>query len=258
MSVTQKKVFSALILLCAVLVFGACSPGSDPVVPTTTVIIKNIPATILNTKYDSIDEAGLATFKVYVQLSSGITANAVSTAMGDVKVKDPEFAILSDDEKTYTVTIPVYRPINNTPPYEEDSLAHKPDLDRPNDSVKWSGVAVVISPEFVENIFDIDSKVGFSSPSSNSTVTFDWKKLMSKKFMDAQKGADGLDNYKRIYGKEDWYDGVVVTDDDIKYTSNHSERPPRAGDEIKKFDPIDVAGQTSPTAFGMFRNPNDN
>lgn len=209
MSLIQKKVFCILILLCTVLVLGACSPDPDPVVPTTTIVIKNIPASILNTKNGSTDITGKPTFKVYVQLSSGITADSVSTAMGDVEVTAAD---KSGD--WVTVTIPVYKPKNNRPATDSLTEAHKPDTTKPNDSTTWSGVAVVISPEAVKDIFDIDCKVGYGSSSSSSTVTFDWTtNLKTKTLMNV--GADGIDNYKRIYGKIGFYDGVVVTDDDV-------------------------------------------
>ena len=256
MNPTQKRYVSGLIISCIVLAMAACSPEPDSIVVTEKIEIRNIPAKIQNTASDDYaSEKGITnttkkdTIKVYVQISEGMKADDVSTAMGDVKVTDTKYSTLSSDGKTYTVTIPLYKPKNNLPPTQEGSLAHIPDKTRPNDSDAWTGIAVVISPEIVNDIFEIDAKAYLGGATTSSTVSFDWESLLSKKTMAMQAGVDGLDNYKRLYGKKDWFDGVVVTDNEVKGTKK------RAGDEIVSYGKPNSKGDKP--AFGMFSDVND-
>ena len=186
MNCIQKKVLSGLIIICAVLVLGACSPEPDKTVPTEVMVITNIPANVLRTEKNSNDTVGRPTFKVYVQLSAGMTASAGYAAMGDVIVSPAEGS-------TVTATITNFiGPDGN-----------------PWKGVNWANQCVVISPQTVDDIFDIDAKAGMSGPTASSTVVLDWNMMFPKTFIKEE-------DYKKLYGKKGetaW--GVIVEDSDI-------------------------------------------
>jgi len=229
---------------------NACSPDADQMAPTETIVITNIPKMIKNTASEAFvkdnpthDNTGeKATYKVHVLISEGITGDDTSVGVGDVIIEDT-----TGDR--VTATIRLYKP------RDVKDESHKPDLSKPYSGTNWSAIAVVISPEYVKDIFDIDCKVSFGGPTDSSVVSYNWADdLQSKKFMDLQKGVDGIDNFKRLYGKIGWSDGVVVTDDDIKKVPcdpciciddtcdcangdpcDECKRPPRAGENINSF-----------------------
>ena len=186
----QKKGLCSLAILCAVLALGACSPDPDSLMPTDTVVIQNIPAVIASTAtaasivlYPGIQSENNL-FKVYVQLSKGMDANAGSVAEGSYLVTPADIT-----NGKATVSIPLY--VYGT--------------DTPYSGTNWANIAVVISPQNVNYIFDIDCKVTMSQPSSSSsTVSFNWDKLLSKKLMAPY-------DFCSLYGNDE-YPGVIRGD----------------------------------------------
>ena len=206
MSLTGNKILFGFTILCVALGMGACSPSPDTTLPTERIKITNIPAKIYRTEAALTTPAQKDTFKVYVQFSKGMTAADGSVAMGEIEV-DPEKEstdgtyTLSEDGSTYTVTIDLFIP----------------DTDIPYKSTSWSNIAVVISPEEVNDIFDIDAKAaskllgGMQTSSSSSTVTLAWGNMLSKKAIMLYS----VEDYLRLYGEVGASDGVIVTDTEI-------------------------------------------
>ena len=210
MKIAKKMAFPGLIILCAALVLGACAPDLDTAAPTEAIQIINIPAKIVNTAsptaisaYTGTElnngylfylndvnyEGQRATYKVYVQLSAGMTASSGYAAMGE--------ALIADGQKigdTYTVTITNLTDQNGNP----------------FKGSNWAFESVLISPEKVDTIFDIDAKVGTIGPSLSPTVVFDWNTLSPKKLMK-------IEDYKKLFGKELSSDyGIIIKDTQIK------------------------------------------
>ena len=211
MNSAQKKVTAGLVILCAVLVLGACAPEPDSTAPTMSIIILNVPANVIRT---GGTPGSAPLYKVYVQLSAGMTASAGYAALGDAK--DGNLTLQSNG--TYMATI------NN--------------LKGPGWlGTNWANQCVIICPDTVDDIYDIDAKVGMTGPTTSSIVVFDWKALMSKQKMDMSPDKKGVENYKQLYGKAGMKDGVVVTDSDI-------------GGSKARAD-------SSINSFGQFSNPND-
>ena len=199
-----------MVVLSAALTMGACSPEPESTVPTKTIVIKNIPPKIKNTAsqnyvddhigYDNTKEKD--TFKVYLQLSAGMTADAGYAAMGEALISEAEEAT----DGTYTVTINLEKPKGT--PWSGDN---------------WANESVIISPETVDDIFEIDVKVGMIGPStSSSTVVFNWNGLLEKKKMELAPGGNTIENYKRLYGnKSVANEGVIMNDIDIGGLKNN-------------------------------------
>jgi len=213
-----------------VLALSTCSPGSDSTVPTERIVITKVPVDIYRTVADEKDPTygnNQPIYKVYVQLSKYMTADAGSVAMGEAVVTPDPGA------QTCTVSIPLFIPdttIPNTVPYK---------------GTNWSNIAVVISPQWVNDIYDIDAKVkGLSGPSSSSTVTYAWGDLWSKKTM--LMSSDGIESYLRLYGEKAHEDGVVVTDPQINPGADAEAK------EAIRADP-DVI-----TSFDLFSDVNNN
>jgi len=203
----QSRILVSLIIISCALILGACSPDPDPKIPTNTIVITNIPARIINSKVDDDGEKPL--WKVYVQLSVGMTATAGAVAEGRHTLVSSDF---STDGKTATVTIPLHEAaVPPDAPYSGELFS----------GTGWANIALVISPENVTNIFDVDARVSRSGPSSSSeTVTFDWKRMWDKKMMT-------ITDYRHLYGSGDGdgeYIGVVAGDPD------RSPKPPYADD----------------------------
>ena len=183
MTVIQKKVFPVLLLLCVVLAMGACSPDSHPLIPTERIVIKNIPAEMFRTK-DGYDNTKFPTFKVFVQLSNTQDPDTSSPGLG--KATLTEGGKLEADG-TYTVTI------ENL--VDQDGNAWK--------TTNWAYESVIISRETVNDIFDIDIKVGMKGPSSSSsTVEFNWTSGLLGRIT-LLNMPNGIDNYIRIYDGKD-------------------------------------------------------
>ena len=206
----QKAIFSGLIIFCAAMVLGACSPDPDPTYSTDKIEIKNIPTKIPRSQKPKEGEPDTITykdtFKVYIQLSTGINDDSGNVALGVYKI-DPAIDKPQADG-TYTITIDLYKP---------DKVEYWK-LDKTRDSrwsgTDWSSIAIVMSPEEVTDIFDIDAKAALSGPSdSSSTVTLD---LDGNGTLIFQKKLIGLVNYQRLYGMKGFDDGVIVTDNEIK------------------------------------------
>ena len=169
MNCLQKKFFSVLILLCIGLVFITCSPDPDPPVPTETIVIKGIPAQI------EIDGSNKATFKVYVQLSSGTSAAGGYAALGSAKGA----GLVTEADGTITATI--------------NELIGAPGWNGTN----WANECVVIRPLAVSSKYDIVVRVGRTGPGTSSTVYLGWGSLMK-----VATGGGGLiseDDYQLLY-----------------------------------------------------------
>ena len=182
----QKKAAAAMLIFCAVLFLGACSPDPETTVPTEQIVIKNIPLQVERTKIgeDTLED----TFKVYVQLSAGMSSASGYSAKGDAKADD-----FVQSDSTITATI------HNLKDKDGNNWKGK----------NWANLCVVISPETVIDIFDIDVKVGMKGPGSSSTVVVDWELLWQKSLMDMAPGADGISDYKLLYND------IVVEDPEI-------------------------------------------
>ena len=218
MSLLQNKILSGFSILCAALVLGACSPSPSTVLPTERIMITGVPATITRTEAVLATPPSLPTFKVYVQLSSGMTADAGSVAMGSVEVTPED---ISADGKTCTVTIDLFKPDPNT--------SYLMDPDTPYQGNNWSNIAVVISPATVADIYDIDAKAaskalggGIQQSSSSTTVTLHWKNLMPKSAM-MNFSPTHVESYLRLYGEKGYPDGVIATDDGIAGTRTRAD-----------------------------------
>ncbi|MDR2053742.1 MAG: hypothetical protein LBP80_10035 [Treponema sp.] len=160
----------AVSLLC-LLALNACPPEATPPEDTEAVRITNIPREVGANKK--------APFKVYVQLSAGMDASAGYVAKGEAKLPSPE---------TTEITIKL--------------------KDQKDDDWTGSGftnVCVLVSPETVNNIDDIDAKPQASATSSK-TLVLDWNNLMEERFINT------LDKYSLAK----LYNGIVVDDLDIK------------------------------------------
>lgn len=224
MSIVLKRVFSGFVVLSLFFAVVACSPDPDTKVPTKTIVIKNIPAKIAKTNKNSTeDPADL--WKVYVQLSNGTNVTAKNVALGETKVSDTERAEKSADETTYTVSIDLY-----VPDPDEYWILHK-DSDPPYQGTDWANVAVIISPRWVDDIFDIDARAASPGAGSDSTVVLDWKKMITRKGIIL---FSGLDSYERLYGKEGAEDGVIVHDPDPERQGAREKAG--AGDAISEDD----------------------
>jgi hypothetical protein len=163
----------AVSLLC-LLVLGACPPEATPAELAKEVKVINIPPTVGKNNKQS--------FKVYVQLSAGMDASAGYVAKGEAKLSSPG--------TTTEVTIKLKDPDGNA----------------------WTGsdfsnVCVLISPETVDNIDDIDAKPK-ASVTSSKTLILDWDDLWEEDTINT------LDPYSLAK----LYNGIVVDDGDIKGT----------------------------------------
>ena len=213
MSAVQKMAMSGLITLSIILVLGACAPDLDDAAPTEAIQVINIPAVIVNTATDTAKQAYYdyynadrlnrsdylgylkeedysgprPAYKIFVQLSAGMTASAGYAAKGDAEI--------TPGASTVTIT-------NLKGP---DGLPFK--------SANWAFESLTISPRDVDSIFDIEVRVGTIGPSLSPTVVFDWNNMSSKKLMK-------MDDYKNLYESDnpDW--GPVEKDDTIIKSEN--------------------------------------
>ena len=197
-SVRGRGLASGLFILCMTLVLSACPPEVDSIIPLQTVVIKKIPLEICRTEVADTSNTKHPTFRVYIQLSDGFTAKAKGIALGYATLGDPKSRLV-EENGTYTAII------TNLEGDEWDGKT-------------WATVAVIISPEFVEDIYDIDFKAGYGGSSTTGTVNMSWKeKLLSKHAMVMFSGAKaGMENLRRLYGEKGATDGTIVNDDGIK------------------------------------------
>jgi hypothetical protein len=157
----------AVSLLC-LLVLGACPPDTTPVEDTESVVVTNIPATV----------GGKPTYKVYVQLSEGTSAAAGHVAEGTALISEAQ-----PTGNTYTITINALKDPNGNP---------------------WKGsnnksANVVIRPQNVTSIEDIEAKGNMVS--SSKTLTLNWD--------------SGLISIKGVISDADYnllYEDIVVAD----------------------------------------------
>jgi len=194
MAKLQKKVFSGLLILCAIAVFIACKPDPDPKIPTDRVVIKNIPAKMFRTDTNPSPPppatAAENTFKVFVQLSNTMSPDTSFPGLGKASVSSGTLNAFGK----YDVTIENLFDYNGNPWARDD----------------WTYVSVIISPENVTNIFDMDMRAYMTAPSkTSSTVVLDWEALWPKTTMfSGYAGIDPVDNYIRLFN------GRLEVDDD--------------------------------------------
>jgi hypothetical protein len=176
-----KSLVLAVSILC-LLVLGACPPDAGGGTEssgeeTKQVTITNIPATVGN--------GNKKPFKVYIQFSTGMDASAGYVAKGEAK--------LSSEEATEVT-------ITNLKNASGNTWA---------DSGKFN-VCVLIAPESVDSIDDIDAKPKLSVQFSQN-LALNWKNdLLS----------EGMINFRDKYSLAKLYNGIIVdsNDPDIKGT----------------------------------------
>lgn len=239
MILAKEKVLFGVTILSVFCVMAACSPNPDTRVPTQTIVIKNIPATIYNTdnrEGSAEDIVGKPLFKVFVQLSNYSDANHDYSALGDVEVSGDEGK--SGSGNTYTLAIDNFKD-----PHGESWSG-----------TNWTYLSVVISPEDVDDvdgIFDIDIKAGIAGASDSSTVSLDWNNLLPKINMKYYPNEEtGIRNYKRLYGFVGRTDGVIITDPIINPVVDPETDPPTF--KLERLD-----DSSDPTSFGQLRYNND-
>jgi len=182
MRLIQKFLAPAVILICGVLVLGACSPDPDPVIPTDKVKITNIPAEMFRTDDVSSIDVKEPTFKVFVQLSNAQIASESQPGLGKAIMPATK-----ESNGTYTVTIEELFEQDNVTPWVSENYAF---------------ASVIICPANVEDIFDIDMKAGVKGPSnSSSTIEINWATLTYSRtnFLAMEGFIDGIENYMRLY-----------------------------------------------------------
>jgi hypothetical protein len=157
----------AVSLLC-LFILVACPPEADTSPPedTETVVVKNIPSTV----------NGKPTYKVYVQLSTGMSAAAGYVAKGEALIKGTP-----TENNTYTVTITELKDPDGNP---------------------WKGsnnksANVVIRPQEVSGIVDMEARGNLAS--SSKILTLDYEKGLH-----LLKGKGGLidissEDYQKLY-----------------------------------------------------------
>ena len=252
MNFFQKKLFSGLLFIVAVMVLGACTEA-DPIVPTEYIVIKNIPRKIYqsfnpdakddeeniitfpyDTDYLIAPELKKDVFKVYFQLSDGTDEFASNPAEGELDIGTAASeGLLTLTGDTFTIKIPLVVPLTKAM-NDEGITTHER-----VSTAKWSSIALIICPEPVDTIFDIDAKVDMKGPTSAPDVEFDWNTMLNKDYMTIKVGpAKGLINYKQLYGKKDYKVdfGVVVREEPYQTLPFPSGARTPAGEEIFTFD----------------------
>jgi hypothetical protein len=156
---------SAVSLLC-LFILGACPPEADSPENTEAVVVKNIPSMV----------NGKPTYKVYVQLSTGMSAAAGYVAKGEALIEGAP-----TENNTYTVTIT--------------------ELKDPDGNL-WKGsnnksANVVIRPQEVSGIADMEARGNLVS--SSKILTLDCEKGLY-----LLKGEGGLtdispEDYQKLY-----------------------------------------------------------
>jgi hypothetical protein len=178
----RKTITNSLVpvipLLC-LFILAACPPdaGSDTESSNTeTVTITNIP--------DKVGENNKKPFKVYIQFSTGMDASAGYIAKGEAK--------LSSEGATEVTITNLKDASGNTW----------------TDSGKFN-VCVLIVPEYVDTIDDIDAKPQRSIQSSQN-LALNWDNLLSESMI----------NFSDPYSLAKLYNGIIVdsNDPDIKGT----------------------------------------
>jgi hypothetical protein len=169
-------------LLC-LFILGACPPdagsGGDDTNSsenTEAVVVKNIPPKV----------NGKDTYKVYVQLSTGMSAAAGYVAKGEALISNTQAT--QESGNTYTVTITELKDPDGNP---------------------WKGsnnksVNVVIRPQMVAGIDDMDAKGNMKS--SSKTLVLDWKNNLI-----SVKSAISEEDYQKLYEDIVVKDGVNLS-----------------------------------------------
>ena len=176
----HNRFFLGLMILCAIAAFSACKPDPDPKIPTARVVIKNIPATMFRTNEKPPTLTAESTFKVFVQLSNTMTPDTSFPGLGKALVSSGTLNALGK----YDVTIDVLRDYNGNPWVSDN----------------WTYGSIIISPENVTDIFDMDMRALIGGPiETSSTVVFDWGTSMPKTNMFDFSMIDPVDNYIRLF-----------------------------------------------------------
>jgi hypothetical protein len=172
-----KTVINSLALVISVLcllVLGACPPEADEVEDTETIKVTNIPLKVL--------ETGLDPYKIYVQLAKTMKASDGYVAKGE--------KILTAGQTEVTIT--------------------GADI-KDESGIPWTGseygyVNILISPEYVASIDEIDSRAGTASPAK--TLKLKWEGISLKSAVGL--GFIQLNDYHQLYKD------IIIDDSDIK------------------------------------------
>ena len=246
MNSIQKKLVYVVVILSVVFAMGACTEP-DPIVPTERIVIKNIPREIYQSWNSAISfpyasEYLIGTnekkpvFKVYLQLSDAMDEFASNPAEGEMALETAESeGLLKITGNTFTITIPLTTPLTEAR-YDGGNGITTHDL---VSTAKWSNIALIICPDPVDTIFDIDAKMAIKGPTSSPDVVFDWKKMYTKNYMTSFVTDElGTTNYKQLYGKKDYKVDFGVVRRGAPYQT--SPFPPGvktpAGEEIYTFN----------------------
>jgi hypothetical protein len=170
---TITKTLALAVSLLCLLALAACPPDTSPTEDTETVVVTNIPKKV----------NGNDTYKVYVQLSEGMSAAAGYVAKGEALISQAQTT-----GDTYTVTITELKDPAGTP---------------------WKGsnnksVNIIIRPSKVDSIDDIMSKGNLKS--SSKTLNLNWDNLILVTGEGSGFGAIGAADYNKLY------EDIVVAD----------------------------------------------
>ena len=198
MATIQKRLVFSLVIIGMVLAFSACQPEADTTDEIERIVLSNVPVNMYRTKAGEDSEA-VPVFKVFAQLSDAFTPNAVDVSLGWAIVEPTKEEI---KKGVMTVTIENW--------------------DVRSEGTEWKAVAFLISPENVNDIFDVDFHAGTRGllKSEGSTTYADWKgkTTFTKHTMITfggygGGGADqGMENLRRLYGeksKDGNKDGII-------------------------------------------------
>ena len=177
-----------------VLALVACQPDPDIVVPTTKFAIENIPVRMYRTEKDTVKEAadlGQPVFKVFAQLSDGYTPSAKDVALW-YAVASPTANEIASGKMTVT--------LEN---WDEEKDANF-------NGKGYKALVIIISPQEVNDIYDVDFKAFMRSPTTSSTVTLSWEGGINKHLMSLSGGEpQALENLRRLYGEVGASDGII-------------------------------------------------
>ena len=182
-------------ILLALIIFGACLDTPDSGEPTEQIQIYNIPAKA----YRSVgpDNPHLnegiapASYKIYVQISRGMSASASNIAEG---------AALIDGNSS--IVVDLYQPNTDADPWVLTD-------------VPWSGkggynIGVFISPANAPNYTYLLSKGG-QVTLNQKLKSFNWNSGLMEMWTLGIFGINGPENIS------DFYDGIVAKDGDITH-----------------------------------------
>jgi hypothetical protein len=163
----RKTIINPLALVISflcLLALSACPPDTSPSEDTEEVLVTNLPSTVGNNNKTP--------FKVYVQLSKGMNASAGYVAKGEAKLPSGQTEV-------------------------RIKLKAKGGADWTGSD--FSNACVLISPEIVDTIDDIDAKPKAGATASK-TLVLDWDSLLDETYINT------LDKYSLAK----LYNGIIV------------------------------------------------